>query len=113
MTRTKKQCMIIKSRTRTSTSIDKDKGQDQDKLNNKAFRKVHGGSEIVAARKSTFSGYPGVIYRLPKYDQMQRNIFYISKNVIFKFSFLTIYQNNFCSGDDFTVTSTGLAVIWI
>ena len=70
MTRTKKQCMIIKSRTRTRTSIDKDKGQDQDKLNNKAFRKVHGGSEIVAARKSTFSGYPGVIYRLQKYDQM-------------------------------------------
>jgi len=41
------------------------------------FHTVHGGSEIVAARKMSFSGYPGVIY----------------------------------SGDDFTVTSTGLAVI--
>ena len=27
---------------------------------------VHGGSEIVAARKMSFSGYPGVIYRCLK-----------------------------------------------
>ena len=33
---------------------------------NQDTEQVHGGSEIVAARKMSFSGYPGVIYRCLK-----------------------------------------------
>ena len=65
---------------------------------------MHGGSEIVAARKMSFSGYPGVIYRCLKLYTGAKSDIQIQENMS-KFLILIFF-----SGDDFTVTSTGLAV---
>ena len=69
---------------------------------------MHGGSEIVAARKMSFSGYPGVIYRCLKLYTGAKSDIQTQENTYKSlFSFLILI---FFSGDDFTVTSTGLAV---
>ena len=66
---------------------------------------VHGGSEIVAARKITFSGYPGVIYRSPQ------NISKCDKAEKKKNTFKLPEQNsslNFWSDRTFAVVTTSL-----